>query len=406
MTSKLDLVVFGATGFTGRLVAEYLLAQYGAHGDVAWALAGRNLAKLAQVRQAIGAPDTLPLLAADATDAAALQQLCRGTRAVLSTVGPYQLHGEPLLQACVDAGCDYLDLCGEPAWMARMIRRHDAAARASGARIVFSCGFDSVPFDLGVRFLQHHAVQRFGQPLRQVHGRVVVMKGGFSGGTAASLLATVAAMGRDEATARAMADPFALTPGFAGPPQPDEARATLDAFSGAWSAPFVMAAINTKNVHRSNALLGHAYGRDFIYDERMSCGTGAAGELRARGLVRNDRLQNLLLGWSPTRALLQRLVLPQPGTGPSEQARESGRYEVLFHGTTADGRSLGARVKGQRDPGYGSTSRIVSECALCLGQDVPREVTPGGVWTPAAALGLAVLPRLQERAGLSFEVEG
>lgn len=405
MNKKFDLIVFGATGFTGRLVAEYLNRQYGADSSVRWAMAGRSLAKLEEVRDLIQVPGTVPLLKADATDATALRQLAASTHAVITTVGPYQLHGEPLLQACVDTGCDYVDLCGEPAWMAQMIRRHHTAALASGARIVFSGGFDSVPFDLGVRFLQHHAIQRDGQPLRQVHGRVVVMKGGFSGGTAASLVETMAAMGRDPEAARAMANPFALTPGFTGPPQPDVHQALLDDFSGDWSAPFVMAAINTKNVHRSNALLGHLYGQDFVYEERMSCGPGRSGELRARGMVRTETLQNALLGFGPTRALLQRFALPKPGTGPGPNARESGRYEVLFSGINQSGQRLSARVKGDRDPGYGSTSKIISECALALVQDISRKTTPGGVWTPGAALGMAVVPRLQERAGLSFALE-
>ena len=208
-----------------------------------------------------------------------------------------------------------------------------------------------------------------------------------------------------DALHRAMANPFALTPGFNGPPQPDLHQAQLDDFTGAWSAPFVMAPINTKNVHRSNALLGHLYGRDFVYEERMSCGTGHGGELRARGLVRTASIQNTLLGFGPTRSLLQRFALPKPGTGPGPQARESGRYEVLFTGVGAQGRRLSARVNGDRDPGYGSTSKVISECALALVQDISRTSTPGGVWTPGAALGLVVLPRLQERAGLSFVLE-
>ena len=405
MARKLELIVYGATGFTGRLVAEYLQLRLGDRREVSWALAGRSQARLEEVRSQIGAPSTLPLRVADAADPASLARLAASTRALITTVGPYQLHGEPLLQACVDAGTDYLDLCGEPAWMALMIRRHHVAAQASGARIVHSCGFDSVPFDLGVRFLQHHALRTFKRPLQQVQARVLQMKGGFSGGTAASLVATMAAIARDPDAARAMADPFALTPGFTGPPQPDLHQAQFDDFIGAWSAPFVMAPINTKNVHRSNALLGHAYGTDFVYEERMSCGSGRSGELRARGLVRTESLQNALLGFGPTRSLLQRFVLPKPGTGPGPRERESGRYEVLFSGTGPDGRRLSARVEGDRDPGYGSTSKIIAECALSLVQDIDRKATPGGVWTPGAALGMAVVPRLQQRAGLGFALE-
>ena len=404
MTQPLDLIVFGATGFTGRLVAEYLLASQGVGGQLRWALAGRSLARLKAVRDGIGAPAALPLIATDLADPVALAELARSTRVVITTVGPYQLHGEPLLAACAAAGTDYVDLCGEPGWMAAMIARHQSAAQASGARIVFSCGFDSIPFDLGVLFLQTEAHKLFGAPLRRVHGLVRVMKGGFSGGTAASLLATLDAIGRDGALARTMADPFALTPGFTGPSQPDSNDAEFDPLVPGWTAPFVMAAINTKNVHRTNALRGHAYGRDFAYTERELKGDGAVGQRRARTAARTTRLQNALLGFAPTRALIRRFALPQPGQGPTSTQRENGCYEILFVGQAADGRTLRAVVKGDRDPGYGSTSKMISESALCLLRDVDHQVTPGGVWTPAAAMGLALLERLQTRAGLSFEL--
>jgi len=299
MTKPFDLIVFGATGFTGRLVAEYLFKTYGTGGPVAWAMAGRNLDKLAATRREIVAPESLPLLQADAANATALAALVPQARVVLSTVGPYQLHGEPLLRACADAGTDYVDLCGEPLWMARMINQHEAAAQASGARIVFSCGFDSIPFDLGVVFVQAEAQRRFGRQLQRVRGRVRVMKGGFSGGTMASALATVEAIGRDRSLARTLADPFALTPGFRGPVQPEGDSAAYDEAAEAWTGPFVMAAINTKNVHRTNALRGHAWGSDFLYDERMLTGSGASGERRAKALARTARLQSAALGFGP-----------------------------------------------------------------------------------------------------------
>lgn len=407
MNRPLDLIVFGATGFTGRLVAEYLQASQrsGLYRDLRWALAGRSLARLQAVRNEIGGPEDLPLIATDASDTTALAALARQARVVITTVGPYQLHGEPLLAACAAEGTDYVDLCGEPGWMAAMIERHQAKARASGARIVFSCGFDSVPFDLGVLFLQTEARQRFGAPLPRVHGLVRVMKGGFSGGTAASLLATMEAIGRNPALARTMADPFALTPGFTGPSQPDSPDAEFDTLANGWTAPFVMAAINTKNVHRSNALRGHAYGSDFIYTEREFKGSGDVGEGRARRAARTTRIQNGLLAFAPTRALIRRFALPQPGQGPSASERVNGRYELLFVGQAADGSLLRAVVKGDRDPGYGSTCKMISESALCLLRDVDHTATPGGVWTPAAALGLALVDRLCARAGLSFEIE-
>ena len=407
----LDIVVFGATGFTGRLVAEYL-RDANAKADISagepelrWALAGRSETRLAELRRRIDAPDGLPLIAADANDPAALRALVRRASVVLSTVGPYQLHGEPLLQACVDEGTDYVDLCGEPAWMARMIARHHEAARHSGARIVFSCGFDSVPFDLGVAFLQHAALVRYGGPLQQVKCHVLKMKGGVSGGTAASLLATIEAMQRDPSDVQAMADPFALTPGFTGPPQPDTPDARFEPETRSWSAPFALAQINTKNIHRSNALLGHPWGADFVYEERRLMGPGMEGELRARAAARTARLQNAALGFAPTRALIRCFVLPQPGHGPSSQERERGRYALRLSGTTRNGFRMSARVEHDRDPGYGSTSRIVAECALSLVYDVPRSVTPGGVWTAGAAMGLALLPRLQQRAGMRFTLE-
>jgi short subunit dehydrogenase-like uncharacterized protein len=353
----------------------------------------------------IGAHSALPLLSADASDPAALAALVARTRAVISTVGPYQRHGEALVRACADAGTDYVDLCGEPAWMAAMIPKYHATAQASGARIVFSCGFDSIPFDLGVVFLQDAAMRQSGLPLTSVRGRVRKIKGGPSGGTIASALATFEAMRRDPSVARTLADPFALTPGFRGPAQPDSQDAEYDEWAQAWTAPFVMAPINTKNVHRTNALRGHPWGRDFVYDERMLTGDGSTGQARARRMARASRVQNLMLGFAPARALLQRFVLPKPGTGPSAHQRETGLYDLQFMGHTADGRALRARVTGDRDPGYGSTSKMISESALCLLLDVDRSQAPGGIWTAGAAMGLALVRRLEAHAGLSFKIE-
>jgi len=405
MSASFDLIVYGASGFTGQLVAQYLQTTYGSSG-LRWALAGRDAQKLALVRQAIGAPDSLPLLTADARQPQELRALVRQARAVITTVGPYQLHGEALVAACAAAGTDYVDLCGEPLWMARMIPQLQAPAAASGARIVFSCGFDSIPFDLGVVFLQHAMQQRLGAFASQVRARVRVMKGGFSGGTAASLLGTLQAIDQDPALARVLADPFALTPGFRGPPQPSGEGAAFDDWAQSWSGPFVMAAINTKNVHRTHALRGHPWGEAFCYDERLLTGTGLRGQAKARALACQTWLQNGLLAMAPSRALIQRFALPQPGQGPSAAEREAGRYEVLFTGQTAAGQRMAVLVKGDKDPGYGSTSKLVSESALCLLHDVDRQATPGGVWTPGAAMGLALVRRLQAHAGLSFQVQG
>ncbi len=403
MDKSFDIIVFGATGFTGRLVAEYLHQTYGVNGPVRWAMAGRSASKLAEVRDALGIDPTLPLLVADANDAGALAELVARTHVVLTTVGPYQTYGEPLIRACAAAGTDYVDLCGEPGWMAKMIPLLQDTARASGARIVFSCGFDSIPFDLGVLHAQHEAQARFGAPLSRVHGRVKVMKGTFSGGTVASMLATVEAMKADPSLRRTLIDPFALTPGFKGPRQPSDHLAAFDELAQSWTAPFVMATINTKNVHRSHFLLGHPWGADFVYSERMLTGDGAKGEKRAKKMQRQTNLQNLLLAFAPTRALLKRFALPKPGEGPNREQREKGRYELLFFGETADGRRITTRVTGDRDPGYGSTSKMIAEAAICLARDVDRTRTPGGVWTPAASMGNTLIERLQERAGLRFD---
>ena len=389
MTKPFDLVVHGATGFTGRLVVEYLLRRYPAGSGLRWAMGGRNAAKLAAVRDELGAPADTPLVVTDTGNPASLQALMEQTRLVLTTVGPYQLYGNELVAACASAGVDYVDLCGEPAWMRQMIDAHEAAAKASGARIVFSCGFDSIPFDLGVFMLQREMQARFGQPAQRVRGRVRKMKGTFSGGTAASLKATMAAAAAQPGVLELLRNPFSLTPGFEGPRQPSGSKPMVDEVLGLWVAPFVMAAINTRNVHRSNFLLGHAYGADFVYDEMMVTGAGEKGEALANAVAADKSL-----GADDG---------PKPGEGPSREERESGFYDVLFIGTDTAGHSLRVGVKGDRDPGYGSTSKMITEAAVCLLQDA-RD-TAGGIWTTAPAMGNALIARLKANAGLSFTVE-
>ena len=402
---EFDVIVYGATGFTGRLVAEYLLKTYGADGPVCWAMAGRDEEKLKAVRTEIGAPYALPIIVADASNSGSLDALAHRARVIITTVGPYQLYGEGLVAACVRAGTDYVDLCGEPHWMASMIAKYDAAAKESGARIVFSCGFDSIPFDCGVWFLQQEAVRRFGKPAARVRGRVRKMKGTFSGGTMASMLATLEAGRRDPSVVRTMTNPYALV---ANPPETRQPRGdglVHDEDLDLWSAPFVMAPINTKNVHRSNALRGYPYGRDFTYEEMQATGGGRVGERRAKAALSQSRLQMALLAFGPTRALLRRFALPKPGEGPNKEQRETGMYDVLFAGDAGPGQTVRASVKGDKDPGYGSTSKTLSEAALCL-TETSRAETPGGVWTPAAAMRDALIARLQAKAGLTFAIEG
>jgi short subunit dehydrogenase-like uncharacterized protein len=388
-SAKFDIVVYGASGFTGQLVAEYLASRYRG-SDLTCAMAGRSLDKLAAVRDAIGAPADTPLLSADAGDSASLSAMLSQTRAVLTTVGPYQLYGSDLVAACAASGTDYLDLCGEPVWMRQMIDAHHAAAQSSGARIVFSCGFDSIPFELGVFFLQETAKEKFGAPVSRVKGRVRKMKGTFSGGTAASVKATFAAAAKDLSLVALLKNPFALAPGFDGPKQPPGNKSLFDDDLGQWAAPFVMSTINTRNVHRSNLLMGFPYGRDFVYDEMMLAGPGEKGEAVAKAIV----AANAEMGGPGG---------PQPGEGPSKHERETGFYDVLFVGLTADGRQVRAAVRGDRDPGYGSTSKMIAECAICLERDMPD--LAGGVWTPGAAMGDRLIKRLVGNAGLTFTVE-
>ena len=389
-TKPFDIVVHGATGFTGRLVVEYLLQRYPAGSSLRWAMGGRSAAKLAAVRDELGAPADTPLVVTDTTNPASLQALMDSTRLVLTTVGPYQLYGNEIVAACAASGVDYVDLCGEPAWMRSMIDAHEATAKASGARIVFSCGFDSIPFDLGVFLLQNEMQARFGRPASRVRGRVRKMKGTFSGGTAASLKATMAAAAATPGVLDLLKNPFALTPGFEGPRQPSGNKPMVDDAlgEGIWVAPFVMAAINTRNVHRSNFLLGHAYGPDFVYDEMLVTGPGAKGEAIANAVAGDKSLG------SDTG--------PQPGEGPSREEREAGFYDVLFLGEDADGHRLRVAVAGDRDPGYGSTSKMITEAAVCL---LENRSTTGGIWTTAPALGQALIERLQANAGLTFTVE-
>ncbi|MET4211646.1 saccharopine dehydrogenase NADP-binding domain-containing protein [Bradyrhizobium sp. LA2.1] len=389
-SAKFDIVVYGATGFTGQLVAEYLTQHYKGDHALKWAMAGRSLGKLKSVRDAIGAPGNTPLIVADASDAASLKAMAEQTMSVITTVGPYQLYGEELLAACVATGTDYFDLCGEPIWMRQMIDKYEGAAKESGARIVFSCGFDSVPFELGAFVVQEEAKRVFGAPASRVKGRVRDMRGTLSGGTAASAKATFDAVAKDISLIAILNDPFALTPGFTGPKQPKGNRSLLEEDLQSWAAPFMMALINTRNVHRSNMLMGFPYGQDFVYDEMVLTGPGEKGEANAQRVVAANAEKT-----GPNA--------PKPGEGPSKEERENGRFDLLYVAIAPDGRMVRAGVTGDRDPGYGSTSKMISECAMCLLRDVTD--VPAGFWTPGAAMQHKLIKRLRDNAGLTFEVE-
>lgn len=389
-SAKFDIVVYGATGFTGQLVAEYLTQSYKSDHTLKWAMAGRSLGKLKSVRDAVGAPGNTPLIVADASDAASLKAMAEQTMSVITTVGPYQLYGEELLAACVATGTDYFDLCGEPIWMRQMIDKYEAAAKESGARIVFSCGFDSVPFELGAFVVQEEARRVFGAPASRVKGRVRDMRGTLSGGTAASAKATFDAVAKDISLITILNDPFALTPGFTGPKQPRGNKPLIEEDLQSWAAPFMMALINTRNVHRSNMLMGFPYGQDFVYDEMVLTGPGEKGEANARRVMEANAEKT-----GPNA--------PKPGEGPSKEERENGRFDLLYVAIAPDGRMVRAGVTGDRDPGYGSTSKMISECAICMLRDTTD--VAAGFWTPGAAMQHKLIKRLRDNAGLTFEVE-
>jgi short subunit dehydrogenase-like uncharacterized protein len=310
---------------------------------------------------------------------------------VVTTVGPYQLYGSDLLAACVADGTDYMDLCGEPIWLKQMIERHEADAKASGARIMFSCGFDSMPFELGAFFVQEEARRVFGAPAPRVKGRVRDLSWKFSGGTSASARVTFEAVAQDLSLVSILKDPFALTPGFEGPKQPRGNKPVFEEDLQSWSAPFAMATLNTRNVHRSNMLMGFPYGPDFVYDEMVLTGPGDVGQANARLVMATNSEK------TGPKAL-------RPGEGPSKEERENGRYDLLYVAIAPDGRQVRAAVKGDLDPGYASTAKMISECAICLLRDTPD--VPAGLWTPGAAMQHKLIKRLIDHAGLRFEVEG
>jgi short subunit dehydrogenase-like uncharacterized protein len=403
---EFDVVVWGASGFTGRLVAEHLLAVYGAAGDLRWALGGRSEQKLVEVRRQLGAgAEDLPLVVADADDQRGMDELARRTRVVCSTVGPYALYGAKLVAACAHQGTHYCDLTGEVPWMRRMIDTHHQRARDTGARIVHTCGFDSIPSDLGVWFLQQEMQRRHGGHCRAVKFRVREARGGFSGGTIASMLNMLDEADRDPEVRQVLSDPYGLNPSGerSGLDGPERSLPEYDGDFDAWVTPFVMAAINTRVVRRSNALLGYPYGHDFRYDEGMLMPFGMWGFPLAATMSAGTAAVGAAASLGALRRTMARL-LPQPGQGPSRRARESGFYRIELLGRHADQPSVALRasIRGDRDPGYGSTSRMLGEAAVCLAKDDLD--APGGVLTPSVVMGDALLRRLPVHAGVTFEV--
>lgn len=408
-----DVVLFGATGFTGALVAEYLVERLPETG-LRLALAGRSSAKLETVRdhlaQRFPAAADLALVLADSHDRPSLDAIAADTEVVCTTVGPYAIHGHELVAACVEAGTDYCDLTGEVQFIRAMIDRHHADARSTGARIVHCCGFDSIPSDLGTLTLQEAALDRYGNPADRIVFVLGPNRGSFSGGTVASLMNVIEEAKTSRDTRRIVGDPYALNPDGErhGPDGRDLAGARFDDELGRWTGPFVMASINTRIVRRSNALADWRYGRDFRYAEVTGFPKGIKGRFAASALAGGLGAFVAALSWKPTRSLLSSTLLPSPGEGPDREARESGFFNISLHGSgtgaSGDDFKLTAKVKGHKDPGYGETAKMFGESALCLALDGAELASDGGILTPATAMGMTLVDRLR-RAGMVFEVE-
>lgn len=403
MTDKtFDIIVYGATSFVGQIITRYMHEQF-ADGSIKWAIAGRSLSKLQMVSDMIGLSG-VELIVADAADENGLVQMCARTKVIMSTVGPYALYGDLLVRVCTATGTHYCDLTGEPQWIRKMQLRHEADAIKSGARIVHCCGFDSIPSDLGVHFLQRRALELFGQTCDRIKMRVANIKGGASGGTVASMVNMVKEAVNNAELRQELKDPYSLCPpghGFSII-QP-EVKIACDNVSGGWVAPFIMAGINTRVVHRSNALSNNSYGAEFQYEEAVVTGMGAKGKRMARATTWGVNALMVGLAVPPLRWLLETMVLPKPGEGPNEKAQQEGGFDLVFLGSTAKGDTIGCRVTGDRDPGYGSTAKMLSQAAACLAKDVPDDVA-GGFWTPATIMGDVLTERLQAHAGLTFEL--
>ncbi len=401
-----DLIVFGATSFVGQLITDYLFKQYGVDDTLTWAIAGRSEAKLVALRQTLGtAAATLPIIVADAQSADALNSLCTQTRVVLSTVGPYALYGEPLVKACAETGTDYCDLTGEVHWVKRMIDRYEGLAQQTGARIVHCCGYDSIPSDMGVYFLQQQAKERFGQYCSTVKMRVKKAKGGVSGGTIASMLNLVKEASSDASLRKVLNNPYAICPtvDFERPKQNSIMAVAYESDATAWICPFVMAGVNEKVVQRSNALL--QYAKNFTYNEAMLTGKGISGFSAALGVTVGLGGFMVATAVSPLRRLVERF-LPKPGEGPSPEAQLNGFFVHEVFGKTDAGQSLTIKVSGDRDPGYGSTAKMIAQAGLALAFDVSKTEKMGGFYTPSAIFGEQLLDRLQRFSGLTFEVVG
>jgi short subunit dehydrogenase-like uncharacterized protein len=392
-TRDFDLVLLGATGFTGGLVAGYLAKQR----ELKWAVVGRNRDKLDAVAHDVGG---VPVIVADALDAAAMAEVAHRTRVVCTTAGPYSKYGGEVVAACVAAGTHYCDLTGEVSFMRRMIDEHHERARQTGARIVHACGFDSIPSDLGTWATQQEFIARFGHPAHEVTALFGETSGGISGGTAASALEISRAAGTDRELRRLLGNPYALDPDPTAtrPAAPDLRSISWNKNLGMFVLPFVMADTNSRVVRRAHALAGFPWGEDFVYHEAMSAPGNARGLAMAVGITAGLAGLSFALKRPALREQLAKRA-PKPGEGPDARTRERGHWKARFVATAGDDRLVYIAADSAGDPGYRSTMKMLGESALCLAFD--ELDSPGGVQTPSVAMGDALLGRLRA-AGLQF----
>lgn len=404
-----DVVVWGATGFTGQLAAEELTHRYGTDGKtLKWAIAGRNQKKLEGVREALCAIDPaasqLTIFTGDSKDKASLKKIASQTKVVCTTVGPYAKYGSDLVEACIEEGTDYCDLTGEPHWIRKMIDENHDKAAAAKVRIVHCCGYDSIPSDLGALMLADAMKEQHGTPPDFIKMYTGKTYGGFSGGTIASMINIFEEASKDKTIRRTMVAPYSLLPEGApkGPDGRDQMGMKYDKDLKMWTSPFIMASINTKIVRRSNALLDFHYGKDFGYSEVTGSPKGFKGWWMSAMMTYGMGVFGALVAFKPTRSLLQKTVLPAPGQGPSKETREKGYFNTHMLAKAGD-KSLYALVHGPKDPGYGATAIMLSEAAVCLAKDREHFAPRYGILTPASSMGQTLIERLRG-AGLIFEV--
>ena len=406
-----DLVVWGATGFVGRLVAEYLTKQY-APDRLALALGGRSETRLEELEATLTAGESawegIPTVVGDATDPDSVRAVADSTRVVCTTVGPYTTLGTPLVRACIDAGTDYCDLTGEINWVREMIDRfHDDAVEA-GVRIVHSCGFDSIPADLATLLAQSFAVEEFGAPCDLVRVYLEEGRGGVSGGTLASAVELFRAASTDPLTQQTLRNPYSLAPRGErdGVDPGTQSGVGRDPLRSEWTAPSPMGMVNERVLRRTNALLGYPWGREFECTEVVPTGDGVGGFARAGAISAGTKAATAAMAFGPTRDGLRRFAFPDPGEGPTRDQIEDGyvTVRVLGRGVATDGPFVvECRVSADRDPGYGATAWMLGEAAMCLVSESIDSPLDGGILTPASALGEPLADRLR-RAGLTIEV--